>query len=95
MANKFQPPFRRDCFLVYDARGREFVHTGLLGRRFGVDDEETAQMIVDALNNAALYRDLHRAAKYVHRRLLYKPMHDALAALDAAGVKPEEVSGEC
>lgn len=47
--NDFTPPFHRNCFLVKDAKGKEVVHTGLLGMR-RVDDEATAQLIVDALN---------------------------------------------
>lgn len=47
----FTPPFKRNCFLVTDANDKKVVHTGLLGMRHGIDDEATAQLIVDALNN--------------------------------------------
>lgn len=50
---------------------------------------------IDALKEAApLYRDLHRAAKKLHKSVWNKGVHEALAALDAAGVTTEEVSGE-
>lgn len=50
VSETFAPPFNRNCFLVTDSKGREVVHTGLLGRRRLIDDEATAQLIVDALN---------------------------------------------